>query len=147
MAIVTCIVGLCGSGKSWLATDMHSKNGVPFLDEQFPNDSAKEVALFGLLHKNQDCIYTHLALCRRDYRDAFMTKVTAIFPGTVFKWICFKNDLLKCNANLWGRPKADVDGHAQINLNYWLLYTYPDGADIREVWNDPSWRGPALFLP
>ena len=132
MATVTFILGLCASGKTWLADRIIA--GAKF-DEGFLNDQAQHTALLAALRSGQDCVVIEITYCRDDARKQIQGEITTNVPGTRINWLCIENDLYRANKNCRERTnKGDPDGHIRINQGVSPVYTYPDGAVILKMW-------------
>ncbi len=144
MAILTAIFGLCGSGKTHLATRMagaHVIEGHLFarLDE-----------LFATLLRGRDCVVTEIALCLRERRGQFTRLVGERAPGTVIVWVPIENDLQKANRNcrrpelVAEYPDYEADGHVCLNEGFHQMYEYPEGVAVLPMWPyGAAWPGAA----
>jgi hypothetical protein len=132
MPTVTFILGLCASGKTYLADGIIA--GAKF-DEGFLNDKIQHEALIAALRQGKDCVVIEIAYCLTERRQQIVTEVRAAVPGTHINWICIENDLYRANKNCRERTsKRDPEGHIKINQQYSPVYTYPDGAVVLKMW-------------
>ncbi len=132
MAAVTFILGLCGSGKTWLADRVVA---VGKFDEGFLNDHAQHNALIAVLHCGKDCVVVEIAYCREEERKKIVSELTVAVPDVKINWLCIEKDLYKANKNCRERTdKGDPEGHVKINGNVNPYYTYPDGGVILKMW-------------
>ncbi|SRR6266851_10033102 len=138
MPTATFILGLCGSGKSCLAKQIQKESGAKVLDEGFIVTPRMQQELVEELRNGRDCIVVEITLCREDVRQEFIPWLLRHVPEAQIKWICFRNDLEKANANAWRRPDRDPAGH--IAINHWVAqnYTYPPGAEVIDVYEDKA---------
>jgi hypothetical protein len=132
MATVTFVLGLSGSGKTWLAERIKA---VAKFDESFLGTPEDHQALVGLLKLGKDCVVVDIGYCDQRHRDAIVQEITAAVPDARINWLCIENDLHKANRNCWERKdKGDPEGHARTNQIVSPLYTYSDGAVILKMW-------------
>lgn len=144
MAKLTFILGLCGSGKSYLANSIKNSNpSVLIIDEGFNPLFDKVIfdknynKIISSLKKDIDCIVIEIALCQEEFRKYLISKYFSDIPGLIIEWKCFENNIQKANKNLnnKNRNKGDISGHRQINLNISGNYTYPDNSVILEIYS------------
>lgn len=133
MATLTFILGLCGSGKTWLADRIVAARK---FDEGFLRDADQHAALFECLRNNQDCVVVEISYCDASYRKQILEKLkTANIPGMTITWLCIENDLYRANKNCRERTnKGDPEEHIKINQELSRFYTYPDGGVILKMW-------------
>ena len=132
MATVTFILGLCGSGKTWLADRIVAARK---FDEQFLNDQAQHDALIEALRSGNDGVVVEIAYCREDARQQIVSELTKAVPNVRINWLCIENDLYRANKNCRERTnKGDPEGHVRFNIDVSPSYTYPDGAVILKMW-------------
>jgi hypothetical protein len=130
MATVTFILGLCGSGKTWLADRIVA--GVKF-DDNFLNDPNQHAALIEALRSGQDCVVVEIAYCQEAARKYIVRELA--MPDVVIRWLCIENDLIRANKNCRERTnKGDPEGHIKINILASSLYTYPEGSVVLRMW-------------
>ncbi len=133
MATVTFVLGLCASGKTWLAERIMA---VAKFDESFLNTPEDHEALIALLKHGKDCVVVEIGYCNQTHRDAIVKELTTAVPDAKINWLCIENDLPKANKNCWERKdKGDPEGHSRINQRVSPLYTYPEGAVIMKMWS------------
>ena|ERR1700733_3777295 len=131
MATATFILGLCGSGKSWLAERLHDSTGAEVFDEPIGRET--QPAIVQCLGDGRDCIIEELFYCVPGYRDAMVALLEAV-PNVVIKFICYENDLDAANANVRRRTnKGRVEQHLRLNTHVSPLYTLPDGCERRPI--------------
>ena len=132
MPVVTFILGLCGSGKSWLAERMKSE-GVEVIDESFLTDENVR-RLVDTLRNGRECAVVERAFLKEDARRWITNLLGKEVPGVVVRWECFENDLATANHNcLHRKEKADPAGHISMNEQMHKEYSYPAGANIRPI--------------
>ena len=129
MAKITFIIGLCGSGKTYLSERLKKETGA----EVFTNllaDESGPTALIESLRNGKDCIVDEVRFCLPAYRAQILQSLAQI-TGLDMRWICYENDLETANWNVIHRTnKGDPEGHLDINLRLHPHYTYPADAEI-----------------
>ena len=121
MPTVTFILGLCGSGKTWLAEQLHKETGAQLFDE--PIGRELQPTIVQCLKEGRDCIVEELFYCVPGYRDAMMSMLNDV-PDLVIKFICYENDLEAANANVRRRTNKGRDRKRGIGKgvrNEWHL--------------------------
>jgi hypothetical protein len=136
MPSVTFILGLCGSGKSWLAN--HISADIKF-DEGFwlsERRAANVAALVATLRGGGNALVVEVEFCLEAARQQILEELSVV-PGIAVHWICIENELRTANENCRRRKNhGNADTQVQINEQLSLNYTYPDGAEIRPMWSD-----------
>lgn len=135
MATVTFILGLCGSGKSWLADGIaadikfHEGFWLPV------RRKANLAALATTLRDGGTAIVVDVEFCTAAARQELVQSLSAV-PGLTIQWICIENDLSKANDNC-RRRQDHGNANIQIGINESLSpqYHYPEGAEIRTMWS------------
>jgi hypothetical protein len=131
MATVTFVLGLCGSGKSYLVDAM---TGVEKFQESFFDHKDEFLAA---VQAGADCVVSELAFLRAKPREEILREILAIAPDAKIKWVCFENDLEQANRNCRRERKDKLPGseedHVAINYAHRPHYTYPEGAEIIPV--------------
>jgi hypothetical protein len=132
MATVTFILGLCGSGKTWLADRIVAARK---FDESFLKDQAQHDALIAVLRSGKDCVVFEIAYCREDARQQIVSELTKAVLNVKINWLCIENDLYRANKNCRERTNKDKpEEHVRFNHDVSSSYTYPDGAVILKMW-------------
>ena len=129
MAKLTFILGLSGSGKTYLSERLKKETGA----EVFTNLLADEnglTSLIAFLRDGKDCIVDEVRFCLPAYREQILQSLSQI-TGLDMRWICYENDLETANWNVIHRTnKGDPEGHLDLNLRLHPHYTYPANAEI-----------------
>ena len=129
MAKLTFILGLSGSGKTYLSERLKKETGA----EVFTNLLADEnglTSLIAFLRDGKDCIVDEVRFCLPAYREQILQSLSQI-TGLDMRWICYENDLETANWNVIHRTnKGDPEGHLDLNLRLHAHYTYPANAEI-----------------
>lgn len=137
MTTVTFILGLSGSGKTWLADRI---DAAAKFDEGFLNDQTQHDALIAVLRSGTDCVVVEIAYCREEARKQIVSEITKAVPNVKINWLCIENNLDRANKNCRQRTnKGDPEGHVKINLGVSPSYTYPDGGVILKMWTLDSY--------
>jgi hypothetical protein len=132
MATVTFILGLCGSGKTWLADRIIAAKK---FDEGFAIEQPQRNALITELNLGNDCVVVETAYCRETARRQIVGKLTSEVTNLKINWLCIENDLYRANKNCRERTnKGDPEGHVNNNLRLSPDYTYPESAVILKMW-------------
>jgi hypothetical protein len=129
MATLTFILGLSGSGKTYLSERLEKETGAEVFTNLLADDRAL-TALMKSLHDGKDCIIDEVRFCLPAYREQILQSLSQL-TGLAMRWICFENDLATANWNVIHRTnKGDPEGHLAINLRLHPHYTYPANAEI-----------------
>ena len=129
MAKITFILGLCGSGKTYLSERLKKETGAEIFTNLLADDSGL-TALVESLQDGKDCIVDEVRFCLPTYREQILQSLSQI-ASLDMRWICYENDLETANWNVIHRTnKGDPEGHLDINLRLHPHYTYPANAEI-----------------
>jgi deoxyadenosine/deoxycytidine kinase len=129
MAKITFILGLSGSGKTYLSERLKKETGAEVFTNFLADDSGLN-ALIESLRDGKDCIVDEVRFCLQAYREQILQSLSQI-TSLDMRWICYENDLETANWNVIHRTnKGDPEGHLDINLRLHPHYTYPANAEI-----------------
>jgi deoxyadenosine/deoxycytidine kinase len=129
MAKITFILGLSGSGKTYLSERLKKETGAEVFTNLLADDSGLN-ALIESLRDGKDCIVDEVRFCLQAYREQILQSLSQI-TSLDMRWICYENDLETANWNVIHRTnKGDPEGHLDINLRLHPHYTYPVNAEI-----------------
>jgi hypothetical protein len=129
MAKVTFILGLCGSGKTYLAEQLKNETGAEVF-ENLLSDGSRLPALVECLRDGKDCVVDEVRFCLPAYRNEIVQHLSRII-GLKMRCICYENDLESANWNVIHRKnKGDPEGHLEMNLRLHSEYEYPRDAEI-----------------
>jgi len=129
MAKVTFILGLSGSGKTYLAQQLKKDTGAEVF-ENLLSDGSSLPALIACLRDGRDCIVDEVRFCLPAYRDEILQCLSEITDLRI-DWICYENDLESANWNVIHRKdKGDPEAHLDLNLRLHPHYEYPPNAEI-----------------
>ena len=129
MAKITFILGLSGSGKTYLSERLKKETGAEVFTNLLVDDSGL-TALIESLRNGKDCIVDEVRFCLPAYREQILQSLSQI-TDLDMRWICYENDLETANWNVIHRTnKGDPEGHLDLNLRLHPHYTYPANAEI-----------------
>lgn len=129
MAKVTFIIGLSGSGKTYLSEHLKKETDAEVFTNLLADDSSLN-ALMESLRAGKDCIIDEVRFCLPAYREQILRSLSQI-ANLDMHWICYENDLETANWNVIHRTnKGDPEGHLDLNLRLHPHYTYPVNAEI-----------------
>ncbi len=131
MPTVTFILGLCGSGKTHLATKLHRETRAVLFDE--PIGRGQESTIAECLRQGGDCIVEELFYCIAGYRDKMLALLTGI-PDLRIQFICYENDLEAANSNVRTRTnKGRIPEHIRLNETVSPHYSFPEPCELRPI--------------
>jgi hypothetical protein len=153
MPRVVLIVGLCGSGKSYLASE-YVAQGYVCLDESFEGrsfaaDPGKNLStdkfneLKRQLALGRNCAFTEAMLMFEHERENFTPclKELQAMEGVKVEWVFFANDPDSANHNCRNdRSRMDGEGRAALNERWSRCYSIPDGHTPRPIVRIPERR-------
>ena len=132
MAKITFILGLSGSGKTYLSERLKKETGAEVFTNLLVDDSGLS-ALIESLRNGKDCIVDEVRFCLPAYREQILQSLSQI-TDLEMRWICYENDLETANWNVIHRTnKGDPEGHLDLNLRLHPHYTYPANAEIVQI--------------
>src|SRR5262249_53890118 len=131
MPRITFLLGLCGSGKTWLADRLVAETGAEFFEgvhckQQWP--AVRDRLLSGV-----DCVVEEIHGCEARYRETLVRSAVSDIPDLVVEWVCFENDVESANWNVDRRPIKDAGDHRQINESLTQVYSCPDHARTLKI--------------
>lgn len=121
------VAGLPGSGKSRLL-DAWKSEGAAIVDDPTSLGDLPEGPVPWLAIAS--CHF-----CRAETRRASQATLSARYPGALFEWTFFENDLRACRANVRRRADGRAVGPDMAALA--RDYVIPEGADVRPVFRPP----------
>ena len=129
MAKLTFILGLSGSGKTYLSERLKKETGAEVFTNLLADESGL-TSLIAFLRNGKDCIVDEVRFCLPAYREQILQSLSQI-TSLDMRWICYENDLETANWNVIHRTnKGDPEGHLDLNLRLHPHYTYPANAEI-----------------
>ena len=130
---LTVIIGLCGSGKSWLLNKLHQAHpGSMAFDEQMSDHGKpgikrrKEIAK--ALKAGNDCFVADLFVGKAAKRRTVVRHLRKLVKGLRIVWMFYEVNLKRCNDNCGLRKKGDPKGHRRINRKWAPLLEAPKQA-------------------
>src|SRR5262245_54976611 len=84
---VTFILGLCGSGKTWMAGRIRAD--IRF-DEGFLQDESQQKELVESLAAGRDAVVVEIGFCDERNRQRILASLAGL-PALRVRWICFEN--------------------------------------------------------
>ncbi len=134
MPTVTCILGLCGAGKSRVANQMTE---VEVIDESFYD---KTDALIANLKAGNDVVLTEISLCCEAGRRWLIDFLNVHVPNVGIKWLCIEKNVAKANQNCrrperaLEKPEYDAEAHVRLNYEVYPNFTFPPNSIILPMW-------------
>lgn len=131
MPTVTFLLGLCGSGKTVLANQLHQESGARIFESLVGRKTYGE--LKQCLDRGEDCIVEEIAFCFPENRQEIQQYLATVVDLQI-NWVCLENDIESANWNVDHRTnKKDPEGHKRLNERVHAHYVYPVGAEIRPI--------------
>ena len=139
MGTVTFVLGLAGSGKSWLVSRLKVDRA---FEEGFDAPESREqfhAELLARLRAGQHCTVSEVAFLAPARRDEYVSRLTHDLNGNVrINWVCFDNNLAAADYNCRERAnKLDDPGglrHMAINQLATRQYVIPEGAIVLKTY-------------
>lgn len=128
MKRVVFITGLCGAGKSTLAS--YFKWDYQIYDENFIVEEAQYKSLVKNLRKHRKCIVVEIALTNKYERYKLLKKLKKDVKGVEIIFLCFEKSFWKACFNVFKRLRRDPIAHYKINKYLMRKYSYPRNAII-----------------
>lgn len=139
--LITCIAGLPGSGKSHLAEQLWLSHPEPRYESVWWIDDIQEQSQLPSPQTAQTLehlIITDPHFCRPSTRQLVEQRMREDYDAPV-QWIFFENDPDRCRINVAHRRHIKKDSRKVLGMIHILskIYTIPDGAEVRPVWQSP----------
>src|SRR5438105_14227294 len=113
MAKVTFILGLCGSGKTYLAEQLKNETGAEVF-ENLLSDGSRLPALVECLRDGKDCVVDDARCCLPAYRNEIVQHLSRIICLKMRR-ICYEDDLeCACWNVIHRKNKGDLHGHLDM---------------------------------
>lgn len=129
---LTVIIGLCGSGKSWVLDRLDVEVKLPH--DGFASDRRHFDHVVDGLRSDKSCAVIEIAHCDPIQRTTFEREIRIAVPHVSIRYICFENDLRKANENCRRRKDGrDLERLRRINDHYTEVYSIPAGAEVRPI--------------
>ena len=133
MAKLTFVLGLSGSGKTYIAERLVTETGAKLFSDFWREEDKNLAALRANLNSRVDCIIDEWRYTIPLFRKKILSELKAV-PDLELAWICFENDRASADWNLRHRTnKGDVEGHLAINEFLCRVYDCPHEAKILNI--------------
>jgi hypothetical protein len=131
MPTVTFVLGLCGSGKSWLAENLRNETGAEWFDEPIGRNTESDIVQ--CLQDGRDCVVEELFYCCEYYRSQMLARLRGIANPEI-RFVCFDNALESANRNVERRTnKGEIQKHLELNRRVSPFYTFPADCERRAI--------------
>lgn len=132
MINILFIVGLPGSGKTYLANKINMDNNNKYHIIDDPKNFDTDIKPF----LNQDVIITDPNLCFENDRIKAINKIKRFNEQVKIDWIFFENDPKSCliNSELRNRNSTEFRKVDLFIKNFSRFYTIPENSNIVEVY-------------
>ena len=133
MAKLTFLLGLCGSGKTYIAERLATQTGATLFTD-FLQDQDKNFPIMVANHSSAtDCIMDEWKYSIPRFRETILADLINV-PNLELEWICFENDRGSADWNVRHRKnKGDVEGHLRINEFLSDVYQWPEQSQILKI--------------
>ena len=133
MAKLTFLLGLCGSGKTYIAERLATQTGAKLFTDFLQDQNKNFPMLVQNLSSGNDCIIDEWKYSIPRFRDKILADLVNV-PDLELEWICFENDRASADWNFRHRKnKGDVEGHLRINEFLSDVYQWPEQAQILKI--------------
>jgi hypothetical protein len=133
MAKLTFLLGLCGSGKTYIAERLATQTGAKLFTDFLQDQNKNFPMLVQNLCSGNDCIIDEWKYSIPRFRDKILADLVNV-PDLELEWICFENDNASADWNVRHRKnKGDVEGHLRINEFLSDVYQWPEQAQILKI--------------
>jgi hypothetical protein len=133
MAKLTFLLGLCGSGKTYIAERLATQTGAKLFTDFLQDQNKNFPMLVQNLCSGNDCIIDEWKYSIPRFRDKILADLINV-PDLELEWICFENDHASADWNVRHRKnKGDVEGHLRINEFLSDVYQWPEQAQILKI--------------
>jgi hypothetical protein len=123
MTKLTIIVGMAGSGKSWLCDDIDKQSTSPvsifkdatltYNDERRAGHNCLGEMVARLVGRSEDCVMDEAHLTVPDFRQSFKRFCDEFLPDVEQRWNFFDSNTLACINNLY--HDAETKGRDQLS--------------------------------
>jgi hypothetical protein len=145
MATLTIIVGMAGSGKSWLCDDIKKQRATPvyiFKDATLTNSDERRAGheclgemVARLVGRSEDCVMDEAHLTVPGFRQSFKSFCDTFLEGVDQKWIFYEANVLACINNLF----HDAQSNGRVELSRYRALEAQRG--IYKVPDEAAWPG------
>ena len=133
MAKLTFLLGLCGSGKTYIAERLATQTGAKLFTDFLQDQNKNFPMVVQNLSIGNDCIIDEWKYSIPRFREKILADLVNV-PNLELEWICFENDRASADWNVRRRKnKGDVEGHLRINEFLSDVYQWPEQAQILKI--------------
>ena len=133
MAKLTFLLGLCGSGKTYIAERLATQTGAKLFTDFLQDQDKNFPIMVQNLRSGNDCIIDEWKYSIPRFREKILADLVNV-PNLELEWICFENDRGSADWNVRHRKnKGDVAGHLRINEFLSDVYQWPEQAQILKI--------------
>lgn len=138
MAKVTLVIGLCGSGKTYLSEQLAQQTGAELFESLVEQQVVEVPRLLESLKAGKNCVVEEISFCTPEGREWIMRRIRNEVPDIQVEWNCYENDLDAANHNVRQRKnKGEPHRHIEINERVSSQYTYPEGCTLVKIFRLP----------
>lgn len=124
---VIIIIGLPGSGKTYLGKALSKQYNYPFFDDVSLEKTGAMIKMKEAISNKKSFIVADPYLCYVDIQN----KLKGMLKGYDVEWIYFENDPQQCLINSAGRENKKVKNLIkQLSKNYYI----PDDMNLKEIY-------------
>ena len=133
MAKLTFLLGLCGSGKTYVAERLAIQTGAKLCTDFLQDQNKNFPEVVKNLNSGIDCIIDDWKYSIPRFREKILGDLLNV-PNLEVEWICFENDRASADWNVRHRTnKGDTEGHLRINEFLTDVYEYPAQSRILKI--------------
>jgi hypothetical protein len=133
MAKLTFLLGLCGSGKTYIAERLATQTGAKLFTDFLQDQNKNFPEVVKNLSSGVDCIIDEWKYSIPRFRDKILADLKNV-PNLEVEWICFENDRPSADWNVRHRKnKGDTEGHLRINEFLADVYDCPASAQVLKI--------------
>ena len=115
MAKLTFVLGLSGSGKTYIAERLATETGAKLFSDFWLEEEKNVPVVIAKLSSGIDCIIDEWRYTIPLFRKKILAELKDV-PDLELGWICFENDRTSADWNVRHRTsKGNVEGHLAIN--------------------------------
>jgi hypothetical protein len=133
MAKLTFLLGLCGSGKTYIAERLAAQTGAKLFSDFLQDQNKNFPEAVKNLSSGIDCIIDEWKYSIPRFREKIQADLANV-PNLEVEWLCFENDRASADWNVRHRKnKGDIEGHLGINEFLADVYECPAQAQILKI--------------
>lgn len=132
---ITFLVGLPGSGKTFLGEQLAEDPNVTYLDDITVKGGLDELDYAVNALGATDIVVSDVFLCRERDRTSALKHLKRIAPGYEVVWVFFENAPEKCVKNVRHRAKSGDERLVEgLIRELTREYVIPECVPVREIW-------------